>query len=95
MFQSQGTTEYAVKVKVKNVMGLHTRPATAIAKLLQGCKSEVTFTYKKRTANAKSILSLLMLEAGKNAWITVNVQGEDAQQVMQQVIAAFENEFGV
>jgi len=82
------------KMQVKNSMGLHTRPATYIVKLLRDFKSDVFFTYKKETVNARSILSLLMLAAKKNGRITVTVEGEDAQEVMEQLKIAFENKFG-
>lgn len=81
------------KVQVKNKMGLHTRPATAIVKLLQHTKSQVHFTYKRETVNAKSILSLLMLAAGRNSTITITVDGEDADITMNNLMAAFENKF--
>lgn len=82
------------KVKVKNTMGLHTRPATAIVKLLQGTKCDVFFTYKKETINAKSILSILMLAAKKNSRITVTVEGEDAHETMEKLVSAFNTGFG-
>ena len=59
------------KVKVKNDLGLHIRPAAAIVKLLQATKSKVYFTYKKETINAKRIMSILMLAAKKNSLITI------------------------
>lgn len=74
-------------------MGLHTRPATNIVKLLQFCKSDVFFTYKKETINAKSILSILMLAAKKNSNITITVEGDDADETMNKLIYAFENHF--
>ena len=82
------------KVQVKNRMGLHTRPATAIVKMLQSCKSDVFFTLKKDTVNAKSILSILMLAARRNAKITISVEGEDADSTMGKLVDAFENQFG-
>ncbi|MBA2368725.1 MAG: HPr family phosphocarrier protein [Candidatus Protochlamydia sp.] len=82
------------KVQVKNAMGLHTRPATTIVKLLQNCKSDVFFTLKQDTVNAKSILSLLMLAAKKNSNITIAVEGEDADHTMEKLVEAFENKFG-
>lgn len=81
-------------VQVKNSMGLHTRPATTIVKLLQGCKSDVTFTYKKDTINAKSILSILMLAARKNAKINIVVDGDDAKETMDKLIDGFNTHFG-
>lgn len=81
------------KVQVKNKNGLHTRPATAIVKMLQNVKSDVTFTYKGDTINAKSILSILMLAAKMNTKITITVEGENADETMEQLVRAFENQF--
>ncbi len=81
------------KVKVKNDLGIHARPAAYIVKLLLNCKSHVTFTHKKETINAKSIMSILMLAVGKNSQITIKIDGEDAEEVMESLELAFENHF--
>jgi phosphocarrier protein len=80
-------------VQVKNKMGLHTRPATVIVKLLQNSKSDVTFKHKKEEINAKSILSILMLAARRNSKITIEVVGEDAKETLERLVQAFENQF--
>lgn len=82
------------KVRVKNAMGIHTRPAATIVKLLQNAKSDVFFTHRKETVNAKSILSLLMLAAQKNAMITIQVEGEDADTTMNMLVDGFGSAFG-
>ena len=82
------------KVKIRNKMGLHTRPATVIVKILQNCKSLVHFTYRNETVNAKSILSILMLAAKKNSSITITCDGIDAESTMESLTSAFENQFG-
>lgn len=82
------------QVQVKNDLGLHTRPATQLVKLLQNCKSHVTFTYRKDTINAKSIMSILMLAAKKNSKITITTEGEDAEEIMQKLVTAFDERFG-
>lgn len=82
------------KVKVKNSLGLHTRPAASIVKLLQPRKSSVQFTYKNETINARSIMSILMLAAKKNSVIEITVEGEDAEMTMNYLVAAFEQQFG-
>ena len=82
------------KVRVKNNLGIHTRPATSIVKLLQGTKSDVLFTYRRDTVNAKSILSILMLAIHKNANVTITVDGDDAEETMEKLVSAFENRFG-
>ena len=81
-------------VKVKNRLGLHIRPATVIVKMLQGVKSSVLFTLRGQTVNAKSIMSLLVLSAQKNAKISIVVEGEDAPVVIEKLVQGFESEFG-
>lgn len=87
-------SKHVRKLMVKNAMGLHTRPATIIVKLLQNCKSDVLFTYRRLTVNAKSILSLLMLAAKKNSTITITVQGDDAEDTLGKLVEIFESGFG-
>lgn len=75
-------------------MGLHTRPAMEIVKLLQNCLSQVTFSYRKITINPKSILGILMLEAGKNSIIKVSIEGQDADETLAKLKSAFAEDFG-
>ena len=82
------------KIKVKNSLGLHTRPAASIVKLLQPRKSSVFFVHKNETINARSIMSILMLAAKKNAVIEGIIEGEDAELTMQHLVSAFDMDFG-
>ena len=82
------------KVKVKNPLGLHTRPAAAIVKLLQPLKSSVFFTYKNETINARSIMSILMLAAKKNSQLTITIEGDDADRTMNMLVKAFDEQIG-
>jgi len=82
------------KVKVKNALGLHTRPAAVIVKMLQPLKSSVYFTYKNETINARSIMSILMLAARKNSQIVITTEGEDAELAMKVMVRAFDEQFG-
>ncbi len=80
--------------KVKNKLGLHVRPATTIAKLLQKRKAKVTLTYKGETVNARSIMSIMILAAPKNAQLKVKAEGSDASETLKELLAAFESKFG-
>ncbi len=82
------------KVCIKNKMGLHTRPATAIVRMLQGTKCDVLFTYKRETVNARSILSILTLAVRSNARLTITTEGSDAELTMTKLVEAFEDNFG-
>lgn len=92
--KEENTKKVISKVVVKNKMGLHTRPATTIVKILQNFKCDVQFICKKETVNAKSILNLLILAAQKNSKITIVADGVDAKEASEKLIEAFENEFG-
>ncbi len=81
-------------VQVVNSLGLHTRPATTIVKMLQDAKSHVQFKTRKETVNAKSIMGILMLAASKNSKITIEVDGEDAEHIMANLVSAFACGFG-
>lgn len=93
--EASSTVKLIQKVLVRNNQGLHTRPATVIVKLLQNCRCDVHFTYRKETINAKSILSILMLAAHQNSKITISVQGEEpnAKKIMQELVDVFERGF--
>ena len=71
---------------VGNDRGLHTRPSTEIVKCASSFKSEVTLIYQKNQVNAKSILGVLMLAAGKGAKIKIEAVGEDAQNAISSLI---------
>ena len=86
-------TRLEATVKVKNRSGLHVRPATYIVRLLQNFKSKVTLTYKGESINARSIMSIMILAAPKNAKILVDVEGIDACQVLKKLVDAFETQF--
>jgi phosphocarrier protein HPr len=81
------------KVKVKNAMGLHARPASVIVKILQEYKCAVYFTCRKEKVNARSIMSILTLAASKNSLVTIDVEGEDAEVTINRLVEAFEQHF--
>lgn len=88
-----GTKKIVASLRVINPMGLHTRPATTIVKMLRNVRSHVHFTYKKETINAKSILSILMLAVKRNAQLTVTVVGIDAEETWTLLKNAFDTAF--
>jgi phosphocarrier protein HPr len=80
-------------LKVKNEQGLHARPAAAVTKILQGCKSKVTLTHRKQAADARSILSILIMGIAKNSEVHFTIEGEDADETARKLTHAFDTEF--
>lgn len=81
-------------VKVKNKLGLHVRPAATIAKILQKRKAKVLLTYKEETVNARSIMSIMILGAPKNAQLKITTEGSDAEETLKELLFVFESRFG-
>lgn len=69
------TNRLTQEVFVLNPFGLHARPATLIAGLLQGTKSRATLKYKGGIANARSVVELLMLAVRKDGKVEITVEG--------------------
>lgn len=82
------------EVTVKNGLGLHARPATALVKKLKAFQSNVSFTYNGETVNAKSVMNILLLAAAQHAKLEVLVEGSDAEEVKAQILETFEQGFG-
>ena len=81
------------KVRVMHPRGLHIRPATAIVKYLMPCKSAVHFAHQTATVNAKSVLSLLSLAAAYDSCIQIHAEGEDAEEIVDNLIKLFGDVF--
>jgi len=53
------------KLRVENPLGLHARPAASIVRLLRDTQSNVTFTFRKQTVDARSVLGLFDARCAK------------------------------
>lgn len=84
------------RVEVINELGLHARAAAKLVRTSRKFSSSVMLTRADNgeSANAKSILSLLYLAAGKGVIITIKVDGEDEIEAMSTVEQLFVNGFG-
>lgn len=78
---------------VNNKMGLHARPAAEIAKFVGKHKSNVTILAGSKKANGKSVLMLTTLGAKKGTEITLQVEGEDEEEVFEKLEDMFANSF--
>jgi phosphocarrier protein len=81
------------EVTVINKQGLHARPAGAIVRAASAFKSKVELFKDGAAADAKSIMSLMMLAAAKGTVITITAAGEDEAAAVEAVAALFENKF--
>jgi len=78
---------------IVNKLGLHARASAKLTQLASGFKSEVWLSRNGRRVNAKSIMGVMMLAAGKGASITVEAEGADAEQALAAIRALIANKF--
>ena len=81
------------EIKVINALGVHARPASKIVKTAGKFKSKIWLIKDNATADAKSILHVMMLGANFDSLITVRSSGEDEKTAIEAIVALFNNKF--
>jgi len=66
------------KFVVESEHGLHARPAAELVQVANAFQADIMFSGNGMSANARSILSLLMLGAARGTELTVTADGADA-----------------
>ena len=72
-------------VVIKNKQGLHARPAALFVQIANKFDSDVVVSKGKAKVNGKSIMGIMMLEAGRGSKVTITIKGEDAQQAITEL----------
>jgi len=72
-------------VTIKNKQGLHARPAALFVQIANKFNSDITITKGKQKVNGKSIMGIMMLEAGAGSKIIITASGEDAEVAVSQL----------
>ena len=78
---------------VSNRLGLHARATARLVQTLSSFRSNATLSAKGREVNAKSIMGVMLLAAGKGTSVTVRLDGEDEAEALAAVTALFDNRF--
>lgn len=72
-------------VIIKNKQGLHARPAALFVQIANKFDSDVMVSKGKTKVNGKSIMGIMMLEAGMGSKVTIITKGEDAHQAIKEL----------
>ncbi len=86
--------ELSSTVSVVNQKGLHARPAAILVKTATLFTSEILLEKDGETVDCKSLLSVLMLAAGKGSRLRLLVDGCDAKQAARTIAELFATGFG-
>jgi phosphocarrier protein len=81
-------------IEIINKLGLHARASAKLTQLAAKYKSEVWMTRNKRRVNAKSIMGVMMLAAGKGAMVSLEVEGPDEQECFDALSRLIQSKFG-
>lgn len=84
----------SVEIVISNKLGLHARAAAKLTQLASKFESEIFIIRTTQRVNAKSIMGVMMLAAGKGMSIMLEAIGEDADEALTQIQALFNNKFG-
>ena len=82
------------KLLVENKNGIHARPSAAIVETVKKFSSEVTLKTSTGEADAKSIMSILMLKISYGTEVTAVADGADENETLDALDALFKNKFG-
>jgi phosphotransferase system HPr (HPr) family protein len=71
--------------RLRNRFGLHVRPAGELVKLANSFEADVTLIANGAEADAKSVLDLMVLEAGQGDDVRVRAKGADAEEAARAI----------
>ena len=81
-------------IEIPNKLGLHARASAKLTQLASNFESEVWLEKGTRRINAKSIMGVMMLAAGKGASIVVETTGSDEDEAMAALLKLITDKFG-
>lgn len=83
-----------VETQIINKLGLHARASAKLTQLAGKFPCEVWIEKGTRRVNAKSIMGVMMLAAGKGTTVTLETQGASEQEAMDALLALIADYFG-
>ena len=79
------------EVEIVNKLGLHARASAKLTQIAATFQADVWLSRNGKRVNAKSIMGVMMLAAGKGSTITIEADGIDeteAMNALEQLVAA-------
>ncbi len=83
-----------IDIVISNKLGLHARAAAKLTQVAGRYQSEIYIARAGRRVNAKSIMGVMMLAAGLGVTVTVDAEGDDADEALDAIRHLFEDKFG-
>jgi phosphocarrier protein HPr len=82
------------EIEIVNKLGLHARASAKLTQLAAKYQCDVWLARNGRKVNAKSIMGVMMLAAGKGSMITLETDGPDEAAAMDAIVLLIGDCFG-
>ena len=82
------------ELEIVNKLGLHARASAKLTQVASEFQSEIWLSRSGRRVNAKSIMGVMMLAAGKGTTVLIEAQGDDAEQAIAAITKLIADKFG-
>lgn len=82
------------KLEIINKLGIHARAAAKLVQTAAKFESHIEITHHGRTANAKSIMGVMMLAVSQHSWIEIQINGNDEEEALLALESLITNRFG-
>jgi phosphocarrier protein len=82
------------ELEIINKLGLHARASAKFTQLAAKFQSDVWLTRNGRRINAKSIMGVMMLAAGKGAKVLLEADGPDEEACIGALSGLINDKFG-
>ncbi len=81
------------ELTIVNKLGLHARAASKLAQLCQHFTAKITLELEDKSADANSIMAIMLLAGGQGKTVKVTAQGQDAKQAVTAISQLIGNKF--
>lgn len=82
------------ETEIVNRLGLHARASAKLTRLAGEFESDIWMEKGSRRINAKSIMGVMMLAAGKGSKVAVEADGGDEAEALARILELIADKFG-
>ena len=83
-----------IEAEIINKLGLHARASAKLTQVASEFAADVWLSRNGRRVNAKSIMGVMMLAAGKGSLVRIEAHGEDADAALAALAHLIAGRFG-
>ena len=78
---------------IVNRLGLHARAAAQLVRMANGFSSNVDLIKSSQSANAKTIMEVLMLGAAQGEDLVIEAHGDDEKEAVDAIVKLIDERF--